>query len=425
MKRYSRGIIIFLLLVMVMGTVAGCGNNHKKEVMRSGKQIKLEFSWWGNDERHAYTLQGVDLFQSQNPDIDVDCRYGDWSGFEKRTKVWMESHNEPDVMQINYAWLSDYSADGNGYYDLYQLADIIDLNNFKEEDLQFGVRNGKLNAIPIAFNTATIYYNQDIYDKYHLELPETWDDFFDAAKVMRQDNVYPIGMAKKQLVLFLTAYYEQTTGKALFNQDGTLNAGEEEIAYILDFYKRLLDEKVLLPIDRFSKEKFTNGEIAGSMFWASDAGMYCEGLDARDVSVVIGDYPKLQGSVRSGWYIKPATMYAISDVTKNPKEAGMLLNFLLNSEEMAEYQKTEKGVPISASAVNYLKEKGYLNSRETEANDKMLKERNQMDVMLPVMENENVINTFKSEADDYIYDKVSLEEAAKKIYQNIKQLTEK
>lgn len=422
--RKNKIAVVVMSIACMVSILSGCVFQQKNEIVDNTKQVKLRLSWWGNDDRHAYTMRGVDLFQEENPDIDVDYRYGEWSGYEKRNKVWMESHTEADVMQINYAWLSTYSTDGTGFYDLYELSDVIDLDNFSEEDLQFGEQDGKLNAIPIAFNTATIYYNQDIYDSYNVPMPTTWEDYFTAAKVMSKDDIYPIGMAKKQLFLFLISYYEQTTDKQMFSDSGELNADVEDIGYILDFYKQLLDEKVMPPVEQFSREKFVNGQIAGSMFWVSDAGSYCDKLDEKGVKVSIGEYPKQPGCTLSGWYMKPATMYAISYETKNPEEAGRLLNYLLNSEEMAEQQKTEKGVPASRSAVSYLEANGYLESRESEANQKMLKERDRMSIMIPVMENEDVINAFKSGADDYIYDQVSREEAARMIYENIIRIIE-
>lgn len=418
MKKYKIAVMAMCIACM-MSVLSGCAFQHKNEIIENTKQVKLHLSWWGNDDRHAYTMRGIDLFQEENPDIDVDYRYGEWSGYEKRNKVWMESHTEADVMQINYAWLNTYSADGTGFYDLYELSDVIDLDNFSEEDLQFGEQEGKLNAIPIAFNSATIYYNQDVYDSYNFPLPTTWEDYFAVAKVMKKDDVYPIGMAKKQLFLFLLSYYEQTTGAQMFSEDGQLNADAEDIAYILDFYKRLLDEKVMPPVEQFSREKFVNGQIAGSMFWVSDAGSYCDEMDEKGVKVSVGEYPKQSGCPLSGWYMKPATMYAISSGTKNPEEAGRLLNYLLNSEEMAEQQKTEKGVPVSRTAVNYLEENGYLDSRESEASQKMMQERDRMSIMIPVMENEDVIDAFKSGADEYIYNQVSREEAAQMIYKDM------
>ena len=40
------------------------------------------------------------------------------------------------------------------------------------------MKNGKLNALPIAFNSYEFYYNALIWEKYNLEFPESWDDLF-------------------------------------------------------------------------------------------------------------------------------------------------------------------------------------------------------------------------------------------------------
>ena len=44
----------------------------------------------------------------------------------------MNSKTETDVMQINFGWLSEYSADGRGYYDLEKVSDVIDLSVYSE-----------------------------------------------------------------------------------------------------------------------------------------------------------------------------------------------------------------------------------------------------------------------------------------------------
>lgn len=127
----------------------------------------------------------------------------------------MVTHTESDVMQINYAWLNQYSNDGEGYYDINQLSDYVDLSNFTEEDLAYGMKNGKLNAVPIALNTMTVYVNKSVYDEYGLDIPETWDDFFAAAEVMNGEH-YPISMSKKSAWFFLASYVGQMTGKILW-----------------------------------------------------------------------------------------------------------------------------------------------------------------------------------------------------------------
>ncbi len=425
-KRLTRTIC---LIVSLDTLLTGCGLQSAPKLdtpeITASEQSVISFSWWGNDERHVYTMDGVDLFQELHPQITVDCSYGVWSGFEKRNKVWMESCREADVMQINYAWLTEYSSDGDGYYDLYQLDDIIELDNFSESDLAFGEKNGKLNALPIAFNASAMFLNENIYAQYGLDVPATWDDYFEAASVMKKDGMYPIGMVKKQLYLLLISWFEQSTGRHAFSRDGELLMNAEDIAYILEFYKRLLDEKVLIPIDQFSTSLFTKGEIAGAMFWMSDANKYCDALEANGGKPVIGEYPVLEDADLTGWYRKPATMYAISSVTENPTASAELLNFLLNNKEMAVLQGTEKGVPVSKSAVEALQEKNMLTGYGYDANQKMLEDRDLMEIMVPVMENEGLVDALKKGADEYLFGKASLEECSEAILTAMTEIIQK
>ncbi len=419
-KKIFAGMTMLLVMTLLSGgLLTGCKKSGSVDVITGSDSSKISFSWWGNDARHAYTMDGVDEFQKQNPDIDVEYHYGDWNGYEKRMQVWMKSHTETDVMQINYAWLDTYSRDGSGYYDLYQLKDYIDLDNFTKEDLAFGEKNGKLNAIPIAFNTSTVYYNKKIYDAYGISLPESWDDYFKAAKIMKKDGIYPIGMAKKQMFLFLIAYYEQTTGKKMFGEDGRFLPGEKDVKTILSFYKRLIDEKVMPSVDQFSDTMFVSGKIAGGMFWVSDAGNCCGGLKAAGGEPVIGEYPDVPGQKLTGWYVKSATMYAVSSLTNHPEEAARLLNYLLNSKEMVRLQGTEKGVPVSRKAVRILHQENAIQSYEAAGNNKMIKERKYMKVLQPVMENDDVLNIFKKNADEYIYGVKDIDFVAKKLYREM------
>lgn len=412
-KKSILRIVSVLLLMTFM--VSGCGNDDSVSVRETENASEIEFSWWGNDPRHLYTMEGVDLFMQENPDITVDYRYGIWNGYENRNKVYMNSNREPDVMQINYAWISQYSPDGEGYYDLYQLADTIDLTGFTEVDLSFGEVNGKLNALPIAYNSTVIYYNQDAFNKYGLEIPKTWDDLFVAAKEMSADNIYPLGGVKKHVFLMLIAYYEQTMGNKAFNEDGKCLLTKEDIMMLLDFYKRLIDEKVLMPIDQYDRSKLSSGELAGSIFWISDISNYCSSIESAGTPV-LGSYLTTDvNKPLTGWYKKPATMLAISDSTDYPEESARLLNFLLNDSRMAVLQGTEKGIPVSKYALEAIEKEGLLTGYSVDANNQMIEAGDDLQVMIPVLENEDIIDLFKTNSDDYIYNILTLEEVADNI----------
>lgn len=415
-KNHKRGLSVLMMLFLLF-VISGCGE--QKTDMAVGDTITIEYSWWGDDSRNQYTLDAVDIFEKENPEINVKCKYGVRNGYEKRQHIYMKSQETPDVMLINYGWLDTYSSDGSGFYDLNTLSDYIDFENYTEEELAFGTKNGRLNAVPIAFNTETFYYNETLWNSYGLSIPRTWDDLFDAARIMSKDGVYPLGMTKKSLFFMLLSHYIQTTGNDPVKSDGTLNLNKEQIGDMLDFYKELLDKKVLMSVDSFNRNAFASGEVGGTLAWVSDAGGYCDPLKENGYDVKIGEYICEPGAKSLGWFVKPATMYAISNNTEHPEAAAKLLNYLLNGEEMTLRQGTEKGVPISSSALAVLDEHDMLTGFEVQA-DAMRKENSdKLSIMAPILESEDVYGSFKSDSDYYLYDKLSRDETIDRIYSDM------
>ena len=417
-----------LISALALGT-GGCSFWHQRVLgedtqtiyRQDTEQTQISYAWWGNDVRHQYTLTGIRVFEEKNPDIRVNHTYGVWDGYETRNQVFMKSHTNADVMQINYSWLHAYSPDGTGYYNLNFLTDELDLSRYSEADLTLGTVNGHLNAIPIAYNMPVFFYNQDIYDRYGLAIPKTWDDLFAAAERMSKDGIYPIGMVKKQMFLSMIAHFEQTTGRVLYTADGSYCGMPEDWAEMLSFYKELVDRKVIPSVSDFGATDFENGTTAGACFWASDATRYCEGLKAAGANVVIGDNLMTPGALRSGWYTKPATLYAISATTQHPKEAARFLNFLINDADMARLQGTEKGVPISERALDALKSSRQLDSLEYAASQEIMEMQDQNEVMIPQLEAATVMDTFKNTADKYLYGKESLEACAAEIHAQLQE----
>lgn len=398
--------------VLAVFALSGCGS--KPVVTSKDEQTEITLSWWGNDERNEYTLEAVKIFESLHPDIKVKCNYSEWSGYQARFNVQMASNTEADVMQINYAWVQQFSPDGDGFYDLNKLADTVDLSNFSEDELDYGMQNGSLNAVPIALNTQTIYINKTIYDKYGLSTPKTWDDIFAAAKVMNGE-AYPISMTSKSSWFYIISYAEQLTGKQFMTIDGKLNFTADDIKIMLDFYKRLINEKVMPQVEYFDRLNIDSGNYGGCLAWLSDASGYCDTAIENGFEYIVEEYPVMDGAELS-WYAKPATMYAISRNTSYPEESAMLLDFLLNSPEMAELQGIEKGIPLSDAAQDHLAENDMLTGLQYDAFLKMADYSDRLSVISPYFENTDLIDEFRDGCNSVLYDKISSEEKAQELY---------
>lgn len=393
---------------------------------KSSEPEKISFSWWGNQVRADYTLEALKFFHEKNPEIQVESAYAPWSDYEKNYEKLMESGNETDVMQINFDWLTKYSDDGNGYYNLSELSDFIELNNFTDRDLNFGMKNGKLNAIPIAFNAIVPVFDKKAFEKYGLNVPKNWNDYLDAAKIMRKDGIYPMGVGKKHLFLLMAAWFEQNSGKKIFSDNETFSISENELKSILEFFKKLYDEKVIFPdIDHFGKNSVSDGKIAGVIAWCNESAIYADNFNKKGGNAFLGDFICKDDAENSGWYLKPATMYAIKKNTDHPEAAAKLINFLLNDSDMSILQNCEKGIPASNKALTTLMEYGVLDSMEYEALMRIRFRTDKLNQMLPVMENNRVIEIFIINSEKYFGGEMSLNECSKTICSEIKDFLQK
>lgn len=148
------------------------------------------------------------------------------------------------------------------------------------------------------------------------------------------------------------------------------------------------------------------------------------GAEKAGNEIVIADYLSDENSAGLGWYIKPATMYAISANTEHPEEAAKLLDFLLNSEEMADFQGVEKGIPISKSAQSYLKDSGKLTGLQYDAFQKMDEFSDEMKIISPYMENTGILEFVQQSCNAVYYDKANSDEESVLLMENIKNLLE-
>lgn len=410
----KRWIGMLLCLAMAAALFGGCGQSGDISLSEEKEEVSITFSWWGSDSRHEYTIEAIREFEKLYPYIDVQLEYSEFTGFQQKTSVKMLAHTEADVMQINYAWVDMYSPDGTGFYDLNRLSGTLQLSNYTDASLGYGESNGILNALPIALNGKVFMYNKTIFDHYGLSVPQSWEDLFAAAAVMKKDGVYPLDLDASGVWFVCVAYMEQMTGKPVI-ENRKFNFTQAEVQELLEFYIRLVDEGVVENLNERKEAKIKEGLYAGGFQWVTSAKSYSGNIEAAGGQVVYGASPVLSGAARSGWYVKPATMYAISANTDHPEEAALLLEFLVSSEAMAEEQQLDKGIPSNTAAKAVLEKNGMLTGPMYEANEVV--DATETYLMSPYFENSGFSNAVKNAYIDILFGKATVEEAAAAAYE--------
>lgn len=405
-----RKIIPLLMTAVCTASLCSCSF---RTVYSSTDTSQIRFSWWGNDDRNEYTISGIRKFEAQNEQISVTPEYSGFDGFKAKMDMEIYSDTEADVMQLNYDWLYEYSKENSDeFYDLNDLSEYIDLSNFSADELEYGTFDGKLSGIAMSMNAITFYANNSLYSSYGLEIPNTWSDYFDAAEVMKKDEIYPLMLNEKTFWMCCTAYYEQTTGIPVFDEDNNFNYTVDDLEKVLDFYMELIDGKVSKRAEDFNRNDFANC-IAGVLpVWISESEYYVNPAKEIGLDIVIGGYPVTNSDyIGFGWYKKPTSLYAVSKDTEEPEAAAKLVNYLVNSEDMYSLQGTEKGVPLSKSALEILTARDELNGIQCDANSKMTSEQD-FAPMSPRLENSKLIGYFTDACDTVYYERMSSESAA-------------
>ncbi|WKB53806.1 ABC transporter substrate-binding protein [Eleftheria terrae] len=391
----------------------------------------LRFSWWGGGERHESTLKAIQLFESKNPGIKVKAEYMGFAGYLERLTTQIAGGSEPDIMQINWAWLSMFSRNGDGLYDLNQQKASLALNQFSEEELKMGVVKGRLNALPVSYTARVFVWNKAAWDRAGLPLPTTWDQLFASGAAFKQklgDKAYAIDGEAYDMLLLSHAYVQQKYGQPYIHPSEPKVAMTPQAA--LDWvktYKRLSAEHTAVPLPLRASlggaEKPTeqqpdwvSGNWAGNYTWDSVLRLRASTLN-KDQKLDIGEFLMLPGAKASGVFGRPSLMFAVSKNSKHPAAAAKLLNFLLTDPEAARVLGLSRGVPASDSQFHTLVKENRIEPTELKAylQIKKLKDAGQIQLPSPLLEHARVHKFLREVFESVSYNKVSDEDAARRL----------
>lgn len=347
--------------------------------------VTLRFSWWGGDSRHKATEAAVQAFMKKYPNIKVEMEYGAWDGWTEKVATQLSSGTAPDLMQINWNWLYQFSSDGSQFADLREFSDIISLDNYPENFLKETTVADKLQGLPIGTTGKAFFWNKSTFDKAGIEVPKTIDDLMAAGEVFKTklgDDYYPLAMYEYERMIFMLYYLQSKYGKQ-WVENGQLNYTVEEVKEGLDWINSLEKAHVLPSIAQLKGDganileknpKWIDGHYAGFYEWDSAANKMKEAL-AGEQEFIVGDFVTGIGEHEAG-LTKISMVFAITETSKHKKEAAMLLEFLTSDPEGVEIMSTERGMLINEAANKVLLDKGLLSGLTYEANQKVLEVAN-------------------------------------------------
>lgn len=192
----SFAAVVVLLFVLIHSCIAPDEVKEVYEEDAPDGKLKLRFiSSWGGVDSKAGTLQEVlNKFMKDNKDIEVvnESLFGD--DFLPKLKADFASGNDPDVFglwpgsDIKLLIKSNKVAD---------LTDVLDSDkkwkkSFGEDMWDYTTFDNKIYGLPVEIIFECLFINKDLFDKYSVKVPETYEELKKAVTVFKRNGIIPI-----------------------------------------------------------------------------------------------------------------------------------------------------------------------------------------------------------------------------------------
>ncbi|MFO1325972.1 MAG: ABC transporter substrate-binding protein [Rubrivivax sp.] len=349
----------------------------------------LRMAWWGGAARHQATLKAIALFEQRHAGVKVKAEYMGFNGYLERLTAQVAGGSEPDVMQINWAWLAMFSKRGNGFTDLNAHAARLPLDQFDPADLATGRVAGKLNALPVSYTARILLWNATTFARAGLALPRSWDELFACGEVFASrlgDRWYPLDGELYDLMLLSQAYVQQRHGLPYVHpQEPRVGMTPEAATLWVRTYRQLVGRHVGTPLplraslggaERPTEQQpdWTQGHWAGNYTWDSVIGLRASTLRPGQ-QLALGEFPRLPEARDSGMIGRPSLMFAVGRNCRQPELAAALLAHLLADPEAARLLGRTRGVPVARDAFAALLRERALPPLELQAHEQIQQQR--------------------------------------------------
>ncbi|TDD72590.1 extracellular solute-binding protein [Jiangella aurantiaca] len=300
----------------------------------AGEPVTLEYYSWvpGMD-------QVVELWNEQNPDIQVEFVTGP-TGIDAYQTFFngIEAGNAPDLAQIEYDALANFRLQ-DALVNLADCAGVMDAQDefidWTWEQVTFG-ENDAVYAIPQDTGPIGMWYRADLFAAAGIEPPATWEDYYEAAKVIQAQGGHIHHFSDSDVNWFLGQVWE--AGGSWFSvADGewTVDFTGPESVQVAEYWQRMLDEDLARPMASWSDEWWAALETGEVWTWVSPYwgnALIEQNAAASAGAWAVAPMPQwTEGTNAAGnWGGSTA---AVTSSTEHPHEAAQFALWLNTSEE--------------------------------------------------------------------------------------------
>ena len=329
------------------------------EAVAEGEKIELRIAWWGSQNRHDRTIQVIEMYEAENPNVDIVFEFANWDDYWTKMAPQAAGGNLPDIMQQDYARLQEWvGKDTIMSLDSFVESGLIDLSDVPTLSINGGRIGGTLYAINLGNNSQTFILDEDAFAQAGLELPPqnwTWQDFEEITLQLHEKlGIWGMGPLLADEQIWKSLYLG--LGQWSYANDGSQLGYTDDQPFIDHLHMILrLQEAGAIPgrdeeLARFISQgpeasPLVTKEAAMGYQWSNQI-VAIQTAAGEDRNFYLTHVPRPEGGASSN-YLKPSMFFSITKHAKHPEEAAKFINYFTNNIEANKVLLAERGVPIS------------------------------------------------------------------------------
>ncbi|MBQ6678461.1 MAG: extracellular solute-binding protein [Lachnospiraceae bacterium] len=184
-------ILALVLCVAMVFSMSACGGGKKSN------EVTLKFLSNLTDRTTGQGLveqQLMDMYAKEHPNVKFELETLGDADLQTKFKSYVTAGTLPDITMV---WVipsyMDQFIDAGIFAEIPQ--DYIKNAKFSNGALDYAMRDGKCYALGRNTDVMVFYYNKDLFKKYNVEIPKTYEELLEAGDVFNQNGVIPCAMS--------------------------------------------------------------------------------------------------------------------------------------------------------------------------------------------------------------------------------------
>ncbi|MFE1977856.1 ABC transporter substrate-binding protein [Streptomyces hygroscopicus] len=284
--------------------LAGCGSDgdggdggDRPKGREKGEKITLTFWSW---------VPGIDkpvaLWNRENPEVRVEVEKVsavDGAQYAKMHAA-IKAGSPPDLGQIEYPVVPSFLVD-NGLLDLTEYGVAAHKDKFIGWQWQQSVFGKTVYAVPQASGPMGLFIRRDLFDRWGIEPPATWDDYEAAAEAIRKEGAWIETFSATNGNRFAGLAWQ--AGARWFGTEGdtwTVSIDDEPTRKVADYWYDLVRRKLIKTIPDRQNAWYKDVQTGAVASWL--------GASWGD-ALLVGNAPRTAGK----WRVAPMPQWRKGD----------------------------------------------------------------------------------------------------------------